>query len=108
MAQAPPFIYNGEISYKPHYIKGFRIAVEMQGMNKYYTDPQNTSAYKGFTVFNTRAGYHIKGFELWANCLNIADNIFATTVEKTAFGTSYRPGQLRIINVGITYNFKNQ
>ena len=43
MAQAPPFIYNGELTYKPHYFKGFRIAVEMQGMNKYFTDPQNTA-----------------------------------------------------------------
>ena len=49
MAQAPPFIYNGEITYKPHYFKGFRIAVEMQGMNKYFTDPQNTATYNGFT-----------------------------------------------------------
>ena len=79
MAQAPPFIYNGEITYKPHYLKGFRIAVEVQGMNKYFTDPQNTATYKGFTVFNARAGYSIKSFELWANCINVTDKVFATT-----------------------------
>lgn len=108
MAQAPPFIYNGEITYKPHYIKGFRIALEMQGMNKYFTDPQNTATYKGFTAFNARAGYSIKGFELWVNCINVTDKIFATAVEKSAFGTSYRPGQLRTFNVGLAYNFRNQ
>ena len=80
----------------------------MQGMNKYFTDPQNTAIYKGFTAFNARAGFSIKGFELWANCLNVTDKIFATTVEKNAFGTSYRPGQLRTINVGLAYNFRNQ
>jgi iron complex outermembrane receptor protein len=107
MAQAPPFIYNGELTYKPRYLKGFRIAVEVQGMNEYDTDPQNTATYKGFTVFNVRAGYTIKGFELWANCINFADKIYATTVEKSAFGTSYRPGQLRTINVGLASNFRN-
>ena len=108
MAQAPSFIFNGEVTYKPHYFKGFRIAVEVQGMNKYFTDPQNTATYKGFTVFNARAGYSYKHFELWANCLNLADKKFATTVEKSAFGTSYRPGQLRTINVGLAFNFTNQ
>ncbi|MBE7171492.1 MAG: TonB-dependent receptor [Williamsia sp.] len=108
MAQAPPFIYNGELTCKPHFIKGFRIALEVQGMNKYYTDPQNTATYKGFAVFNARAGYTFKGFELWTNCLNVTDKVFATTVEKSAFGTSYRPGQLRTINVGLAYNFRNQ
>ena len=107
MAQAPPFIYNGEITYKPHYFKGFRIALEVQGMNKYFTDPQNTATYKGFTIFNARVGYSIKGFELWANCINVTDKIYATVVEKSAFGTSYRPGQLRTINVGLAYNFRN-
>ena len=77
-------------------------------MNKYFTDPQNTATYKGFAVFNARAGYSIKGFELWTNCLNVTDKIFATTVEKSAFGASYRPGQLRTINIGVAYNFRNQ
>ncbi|TKK69943.1 TonB-dependent receptor [Ilyomonas limi] len=108
MAQAPPLIYNSEITYKPHYFKGFRIAAEVQGMNKYFTDPQNTATYKGFTLFNIRAGYNIKGVELWANCLNVTDKVFATVVEKSAYGTSYRPGQLRTLNIGVAYNFRNQ
>jgi iron complex outermembrane receptor protein len=105
MAQAPPFIYNGEVSLKPHYFKGFRIALELQGMNEYYTDPQNTATYKGFTVMNVRAGYSIKGVELWTNCMNACNKIFAAVVEKSAFGTSYRPGQLRTLNVGLAYQF---
>jgi outer membrane receptor for ferric coprogen and ferric-rhodotorulic acid len=96
-----------EITYKPHYFKGFRIAVEIQGINKYFADPQNTATCKGFTAFNARAGYTIKSFELWVNCLNVTDEVFAITAEKSAFGTSYRPGQLRTINVGVAYNFKH-
>lgn len=108
MAQAPPYIYNGEVTYKPRYLKSFRIAIEVQGMSKYFTDPQNTATYKGFTMFNARAGYTIKSVELWANCINATDKIYATTVEKSAFGTSYRPGQLRSVNVGLAYSFNNK
>jgi outer membrane receptor protein involved in Fe transport len=105
MPQAPPVIINGEVTFKPHYLKGFRIAVEYQGMSSYFTDPLNTAKYKGFSVFNARAGYSLKGFELWVNCINITDRIYATSVEKSAFGTSYRPGQLSTINAGLAYHF---
>jgi outer membrane receptor protein involved in Fe transport len=108
MPQAPPFIMNGEVTYKPHFCKVFRIAIEYQGMSEYYTDPQNTAKYKGFSVFNARAGYSLKQFELWANCINATGKIYATTVEKSAFGTSYRPGQLRTVNVGIAYNLNSK
>jgi outer membrane receptor protein involved in Fe transport len=108
MAQAPPYIYNSEITYKPHYLKGFRMAVELEGVSKYFTDPQNTSTYKGFDVFNVRAGYSIKGFELWIHCLNVTDTIYATIVERNAYGTSYRPGQLRTFNLGLGYSFNKK
>lgn len=101
MSQAPPHIVNSEITYKPLFLKGFRIAVEWQSLGSYYTDPKNTEKYKGFNVFNARAGYQYKGIELWVNCLNIANANYATTVEKSVWGTTYRPGQLRSINVGI-------
>ncbi len=108
MAQAPNYIYNGEVTYKPHFLKGFRIAAELQGMSEYYTDPQNTAKYEGFVIFNARAGYSLKGFELWVNCLNFTDKVYATTVEKSAYGTSYRPGQLRTFNVGLAYSFNKK
>lgn len=106
MAQSPSYIMNGEITYKPHYFKGFRAAIECQGMGSYFTDPQNTSKYEGFTVFNARMGYVFKNFETWVNCINITNNNYAVTVEKSAYGTSYRPGQLRTLNIGIGYHFK--
>ena len=95
MAQSPAYIMNGEVTYKPHYLKGFRIALESQSLGSYFTDPQNTSKYKGFTVFNARAGYAFKGFETWINCINVTNKNYAVTVEKSAYGTSYRPGQLQ-------------
>jgi iron complex outermembrane recepter protein len=105
MAQSPTYIMNGEVTYKPEYLKGFRIALECQSLGSYYTDPQNSSKYKGFAMFNARLGYAFKSFETWINCINLADNNYAVTVEKSAYGTSYRPGQLRTVNIGIAYHF---
>jgi outer membrane receptor protein involved in Fe transport len=104
MAQSPSYIANGEITYKSAFIKGFRVAVEWQSLGSYFTDPQNTSKYKGFNIYNARIGYAFKSFETWANCLNIFDKNYAVTVEKSAYGTSYRPGQLRTINVGLAFH----
>ncbi len=105
MAQSPAYIMNGEITYKPGYLKGFRIGIECQSLGSYYTDPQNTSKYKGFAMFNTRMGHAFKSFETWINCINLTDKVYAVTVEKSAYGTSYRPGQLRTINAGVAYHF---
>jgi outer membrane receptor protein involved in Fe transport len=108
MSQAPQYIANAEITYKPKFIKGFRIALEWQGVGNYFMDAKNTQKYEGFNIFNARMGYTIKGFEIWANCINLTDAVYATTVEKSSFGTSYRPGQLRTINFGIGYTFSKK
>lgn len=103
MSQAPPYIYNSELTYKPQFFKGFRISVEWQGLSSYYTDSKNTEKYKGFDVYNVRTGYEFRGVEIWANCLNLTNANYATTVEKSAWGTTYRPGQLRGVNIGVAY-----
>ena len=108
MAQSPSYILNGEVTYKPNYLKGFRIALEGQSLGSYFTDPQNTAKYNGFAMFNARIGYSFKSFETWINCINLTDNNYAVTVEKSAYGTSYRPGQLRAINIGVAYHFKQK
>ncbi len=108
MSQAPSYILNSEISFKPKFINGFRISLEWQSLGKYFTDPQNTAVYDGFNIFNLRTGYKVYDFEVWANCLNVGDANYATTVEKSAFGTSFRPGQLRTFNVGINYTLNSK
>ncbi|MGN6616607.1 MAG: TonB-dependent receptor [Ilyomonas sp.] len=105
MAQAPHLILNSEITFKPSFVEGLRIALEWQRVGNYYTDAANTQKYKGFNLFNLRAGYSFKDFEVWANCINVANVIYATTVEKSVWGTTYRPGDLRTINVGLAYHF---
>jgi outer membrane receptor protein involved in Fe transport len=105
MPQSPAYIMNSEVSYKPNYLKGFRISLESESLGSYFTDPQNTSKYNGFTVFNARAGYECKRFETWINWINITNKNYAVTVEKSAYGTSYRPGQLSTVDLGIGYHF---
>ncbi|MEO8852231.1 MAG: TonB-dependent receptor, partial [Ginsengibacter sp.] len=108
MPQSPAYIMNGEINYKPQYIKGFRIGLECQSLGSYFTDPQNTSKYNGFTVFNARTGYEFKKFETWINWINVTNINYAVTVEKSAYGTSYRPGQLSTLNIGVAYHFSQK
>lgn len=108
MAQSPSYIMNGEITYKPHYLKGFRIGIETESLGSYFTDPQNTSKYNGFTVCNARMGFTLKHFETWLNWINVGNKNYAVTVEKSAYGTSYRPGQLSTLNIGVAYHFNQK
>lgn len=103
MSQAPGHIINSEVSFKPTFLKGFRISLEWQGMGSYHTNAENTAKYKGFNIFNARTGYQFKSVEVWINCLNVGDVVYATTVDKSAWGTTYRPGQLRTFNTGIAW-----
>jgi hypothetical protein len=108
MSQAPRYILNAELTCKPAFIKGLRLGVECQSLGNYFTDAENTRKYKGFTIFNARVGYAWKGVEAWVNCINFTNVVYATTVETSNFGTTYRPGQLRIFNSGISYYFNKK
>jgi outer membrane receptor protein involved in Fe transport len=57
MSNAPHWIYNAEIWYRPSYVKGLRIGVELQHVGSYYVDPQNTASYDGYSALNLRIGY---------------------------------------------------
>jgi outer membrane receptor protein involved in Fe transport len=105
MPQAPSGIINSEVTFKPAKIKGFRASIEYQGVTKYFTDPANTHVYKGFHLLNFRIGQQVRCFELWMNCINLTNRLYATTVEKSEYGISYRPGQLRTFNFGVAYRF---
>lgn len=106
MNGAPHVITNCEVTFKPSFIKGFRIGAEWQHISKYYMDPKNTKIYNGYDLLNLRTGYAWRSFECWINCRNAADVIYATTAEKTAYSTSYYPGQKRTFDFGIAYTFK--
>ncbi|KAA5547477.1 TonB-dependent receptor [Adhaeribacter rhizoryzae] len=105
MATAPRFISNSEVTYKPAFLPGLRLGLEWQHLGKYYMDAANSEYYEGYDLFNFRTGYTLKGFEVWVNALNLTDKLYATTVDKFAYGKSYRQGIPRTFNVGLAYNF---
>ena len=105
MAQAPNFIANSEITYKPQYFKGFRISFEWQHVDAYYMDAANTKEYSGYDLLNVRAGYNLRGFEIWTNVLNATNQKYSTRVSASAWGTSYSMGDPINVNIGLAYTF---
>lgn len=105
MNGAPAVITNTELTWKPSFLKGIRTGIEWQHVGSYYTDPANTDTYSGYELFNARVGYNFRNFECWVNCRNVGDVMYATTVEKSAFGKTYRPGPNRTFNFGVAYTF---
>lgn len=105
MNNAPNWIYNSEIWYKPRFIKGLRLGAELQHVGKYYVDPQNTAQYKGYNVLNLRAGYQLRGFEVWLNVLNATGSYYSYITSKSAFGYSYQLADPRNFNLGFSYEF---
>jgi iron complex outermembrane receptor protein len=107
MNNAPNWIYNSEIWYKPSFVKGLRIGAELQHVGSYYVDPQNTARYDGYYVLNLRAGYQFNGIELWMNVLNATDNYYSYITTKSSFGYSYQLADPRNFNLGVSYDFAN-
>lgn len=105
MPQAPNWIFNSEVIYKPRFAKGLRIGVEMMHMNQYFMNAANSKTYPGFLIFNARAGYTFKGFEIWCNVLNFTNQLYSPNARLSRWGESITVGEPLGVNVGIGYNF---
>lgn len=105
MANAPHWIYNSEVWYKPSFAKGLRIGAELQHVGSYFVDPQNTTTYKGYNALNLRTGYLFKGFDIWINVLNATNNYYSYITTKSSFGWSYQLAEPRSFNAGISFDF---
>ena len=105
MAQGANMQYNWEITYRPLFAKGIRIALENQFMGPYWMNNDNTKEYEGFNLFNLRTGYRIKGFDLSFTILNLADKLWSPRANASRFGTTYSPGIPRTYQFGLAYNF---
>jgi iron complex outermembrane recepter protein len=103
MNNAPHWIHNAEVWYKPSFIKGLRIGAEWQKVGSYYMDPKNTAQYKGYNVLNLRAGYQHNGFEIWLNVLNATDNYYSYISTKST-SYSYTLAEPGNFNIGISYD----
>lgn len=107
MNNAPRWMHNAEVWYKPSFAKGLRIGAEWQKIGSYYMDPKNTVRYNGYNVLNLRTGYQCKAFEIWLNVMNATDNYYAYISSKSGSGYSYTLAEPRNFNVGISYDFAN-
>jgi outer membrane receptor protein involved in Fe transport len=110
MNNAPSWIANSEITYKPAYINGFRIAGEWQHIASYFTNPANTKTYAGYDIFNLRTGFDVKsgplqGAGIWFNVLNVTNKLYATTVTSNQYGDTYNAAPPRVYTLGISYSF---
>lgn len=108
MSAAPHFIANAELTWRPVFVKGFRIGMEWQHLGKYWMDNANTRQYDGFDIFNIRAGYKIKQVEIWANGLNAFNKYYASLASKSAYGYSYNLGNPAECTVGVAWHFGKQ
>ncbi|WP_423146516.1 TonB-dependent receptor [Rubrolithibacter danxiaensis] len=108
MTNAPAWIVNSEIMFKPAFVKGFRSSVEWQRVGEYYINSANSKTYNGYDVFNLRLGYDLKknqakGVGIWLNALNLTDKLYATTVTANQYGVTYNAAPPRTVTLGLSY-----
>jgi iron complex outermembrane receptor protein len=119
MPQSPRWIANGEVTYKPDYAKGLRLSVEWQHIGSWYQDQANKIKYKdkgflglkGVTYLNLRAGYSLKGIEVFTNIMNLTDELYANAATRgnaSTDRTTFTPAAPRTFVLGIQYNFNGK
>jgi outer membrane receptor protein involved in Fe transport len=96
------------VTWRPSFIKNFRIGIEWEKVGKYWIDELNTREYKGYNLINVRTGYNFSGFSVWLNVLNAANDLYAVRVTKSSYGArtiGYVPGPRRAVFFGMGYRF---
>ncbi|SFQ76315.1 TonB-dependent receptor [Hymenobacter arizonensis] len=117
MPQAPRWVANTELTYKPKWAPGLRAAAEYQRIGAWYQDQVNRVRYedkglfgaRGVSMLNVRAGYSWREtLEVFANVLNLTNERFATAATQGNALTdrsTYTPGAPRTVALGVQYNF---
>jgi outer membrane receptor protein involved in Fe transport len=110
MPNAPKWISNSEVTWKPGKENGFRVSIEWQYIGKYFVNSANTKSYDGYDLINLRTGYQFKrafarGAGIWLNVLNVTDELYAPTVVGNQWGVTYNAGPPRTYTLGLSYSF---
>jgi iron complex outermembrane recepter protein len=119
MPQSPRWIANSEITYKPNYLKGFRISLEWQRIASWYQNQVNTVKYddkgflglRGVSYLNLRCGYAIRGFEIFTNIANLTDELYANAATRgnsASDRTTFTPAAPRTFVLGVQYTFNGK
>lgn len=116
MPQAPKWVANTELNFKPGWVRGLRLAAEWQAISSWYQNQANTVEYRdpgafgfnGISVINFRSGYQIRQVEIFVNVLNLSNEHYASSAtrgNKVSDRSSYTPAAPRTFSTGIQYNF---
>lgn len=120
MPTAPNYIANTTLNYKP--LKSLLLTLEHEQIGSYNTSFENqaivgtasngdpimgTTTYDGHHVFNFRVNYRLKKFEVWAQALNIFDELYAIRASYSRWSrqNTYSIGNPRAFHFGVKYNF---
>lgn len=98
--------YNLRVVVKP--AAGWRVEVEGDYIDSYYTNQANTDRYSRPDLYNLRASYTAKSWSAWLHVLNLMDTKYAERLGSTDAGVrnSYDPGYApRLVRVGVSYQF---
>jgi iron complex outermembrane recepter protein len=115
MPQAPRWIANAEVTYKPTVVKGLRVSTEWQRIGKWYQDQVNNVMYadkgflglKGISYLNVRTGYNWKSVEVFMNVLNLTNELYANSATRgnsASDRTTFTPAAPRTFILGVQYN----
>ncbi len=114
---APSLLGLSAIKFKPNFIENFSITTEHELVGEYNTSFKGqvehedgtitTATYEGHSVFNVRASYRFKCFEIWAHALNITDELYSVRASYNRFRNenSYTIGNPIAFHGGVKYNF---
>ena len=110
MVNAPNWLANAEVFYKPRFAPGARVGLEYQRIGSYFTNTANTKTYAGYNLLNLRLGYRlpqpaVRGLEVWANVINLGNALYATLVTANQYGTTYTAAAPRSLTLGVGYTF---
>lgn len=105
MPQAPDWLANAQITYRPSYINGLRISLEWQYVGEYFMESTNMKVFQAYNLFNLRAAYKWRGIEFWCNWLNLSDELYATVARANAWGQRYSMGNPMNVNLGLSFDF---
>jgi outer membrane receptor protein involved in Fe transport len=107
---APSLLGTTLISFRP--LKDLSLTAEHELVGKYNTSFEgqvshddgatSTATYDGHNVFNLRASYRYKNFEIWLHCLNIFDELYSARASYNRFRNAnrYTIGNPRAFHAG--------
>jgi len=106
---APRFLGNVSLDYKPTFLNGGLASVEFVRMGSYRTDQANSDGakYNGHNLINLRASFFpSKTWEIYGRVMNLADKRYAESVAFRGGENSFAPGMPRTGFIGAIYRWE--